>query len=244
MKPEVSICMCSHNRSRLLRNTLESIHAQPCENVEVIICEDGDDGGWTRGVCEEFGARYFQRWDRPDHPYSNPAIPWNIAIRQAQGDILILQNPECRHDSLDVIEKLAAPHREQNHLAVFATVMALNPAGAPWQWYCHPTHNARPFFFCGSIRREVVFRIRGFEEDFEFYGYDDNYFAICMAFSGITPVFRDDVPVQHQWHESTNCFGLQTNEALYNEKVRSLTNGDIEPACNIGREWGRITSKT
>lgn len=238
MNPEVSICMCSYRRAPLLRRTLESIAEQRFPSLEVVVCEDGDDGGATRAVCEEFGARYFQRKNRPDQPYSNPAAPFNIAIRRARGEILILQNPECRHAAPDVIERLAAPHRSESHLAVFAAVMALDVVGNQLLWYCHPRYSARPFFFCGSVRREHVWRIRGFDEDFTGYGYDDDFFALCLNSVGVRFVFRDDVPVEHQWHEGTNCFGLKTNHAMFQKKLQEFSVRG--PESNAGREWGSL----
>lgn len=239
----VSICMCSYRRAALLRKTLESIQRQNYPDLEIIVCEDGDDGGWTRTVCGEFGVRYFQRWDRPNQPYSNPSIPWNIAIRQARGEILILQNPECLHVDERTIEKLVEPHRTEDCAAVFATVAALNPDGRFQQWYCHPRESARPFFFCGSVRRSDVLKIGGFDEDFGRniggYGYDDDDFAFRLSVSGVRFLFRDDIAIHHQWHPlEAGCYGLESNEKLFLEKIRQIGAGERTYEANQGRKWG------
>lgn len=240
---KVSICMAAYKRAPLLRITLESIRRQDADDVEIVVCEDGDDGGWTRSVCEKFGAKYFQRKRRPDQPYSNPAIPTNIAIRQATGELLILQNPECRHAADDVIEKLTAPHRSDRRLAVFATVEALQENGSHWQWYCHPLFRRAPYFFCGSVLRENVIEAGGFDEDFGRgtggYGFDDDFFSLCLAKRGVLFQFRDDIPVKHQWHESTNCFGLESNKVLFDEKVVRLMDNP-EWTANAGQLWGSL----
>lgn len=240
--PEVSIVMCAYKRSALLRKTLESIHAQSYKDFEVLCVEDGDDGGWTRGVCEEFGARYFQRKGRPDCPYSNPSIPWNIGIRNATGNVLILQNPECLHVTPDTIERLVAPHRETDRAVVFASVMALNYDGTPQQWYCHPIHSARPFFFCGSMRREVAHALRGFDEDFQFYGFDDDDMAFRLQAYGCRFDFRPEteILVHHMAHEKAHCYGLQTNETLFQSKLGRFVNKEIGVERNLDREWGSV----
>ncbi len=237
---EVSIVMCAYRRAELLRKTLESIAKQNFPGLEIVVCEDGDDGGWTRGVCEEFGAQYFQRKRAADCPYSNPSAPWNVAIREARGEILILQNPECLHASPDVIERLVAPHRTDHKLAVFASVMALNQDGSPYMWYCHPEHSPRPFFFCGSLRREVAHELRGFDEDFPFYGFDDNDFAFRLQSSGVRFDFRpeNEILVHHLWHPTTGCYGLEVNEQLFSQKMRDYMDGKIGLARNLERAWG------
>lgn len=236
--------MCSYRRAHLLRNTLESIKRQNYPDLEIIVCEDGDDGGATRRVCEEYGARYAQRKDRPDQPYSNPSIPWNIAIRQATGDILILQNPECMHVGEDAIAKLVEPHWLEERVAVFATTAALHPDGRFHQWYCHPKYSARPFFFCGSLRREDVWNVGGFDEDFGRqvggYGYDDDFFAFCLSCSGVRFLFTDQVMVHHQWHEGTNCYGLESNQDLFVRKLGEVQSGIRDFRCNTRRGWGVV----
>lgn len=244
MTPEVSIVMCAYQRAALLRKTLESIARQNFPSLEVVICEDGDDGGWTRGVCEEFGARYFQRKNRPDQPYSNPAIPHNVAIKNALGDILILQNPECLHVTPDTIEKLVAPHRKDDRIATFASVMSLRPDGAADGWYCHPVHSARPFFFCGSLRREVTHTLRGFDEDFGRgvggYGFDDDSFAFRLQIYGVRFQFlpESEVLVHHMAHDKAHCWGLQSNEELFRKKMEQLVSGQIGVAANTEDGWG------
>lgn len=241
--PEVSIVMTAYRRSALLRRTLESIFRQQFSGLEVIVVEDGDDAGWTRGACEEFGAHHFQRKNRPDTPYANPSVPVNIGLRRATGDVIVLQNAECEHISPNTIELLTAPHREKSNLAVFAAVMAMRQDGSESNWYCHPKESPRPFFFCGSLRREWVEKLRGFDERFKWYGFDDDFWALCLQFSGVEFVFRDDIRVNHNWHESAGfCYGIEFNGELYNEQVRALLERRRTPTSNLDREWGSLES--
>lgn len=243
--PEVSIVMPAHNRAPLLHATLESIVRQRFPSMEIIVVEDGRDSGETQRICAQYGVRYFLRKNRPDVPYSNPSVPCNIGLRRACGEVIILQNAECAHAGPDVIERLVAPHRGPGPLkAVFAAVSARKPTGEHDHWYVHPIADAgpRPFFFCGSLRREVVHRLRGLDEDFKFYGWDDDDFALRLAWEGVVFDFRDDVVVHHQWHPGTNCYGLQSNVETYNHKLAQLRAGEIGTARNLNREWGDLDS--
>lgn len=242
--PECSIVITARNRAPLLRATLESIARQKFPSLEVIVVEDGRDNGETEEACVRYGAQYFLRKNRPNVPYSNPAVPVNIGLRRARGEVIILQNAECVHAGPDVIEQMVAPHRTRKNLAVFPAISARTPEGQHWHWYVHSKLDAgpRPFFFCGSVRREIVHRLRGLDEDFKFYGWDDDDFAGRLATEGVEFSFRDDVVVHHQWHPGTDCYGLQTNVEIYNRKMAQFGAGAIGTARNMDREWGSLDS--
>lgn len=242
--PECSIVITARNRAPLLRATLESIARQKFPSLEVIVVEDGKDNGETEEACARYGARYFLRKNRPDVPYSSPAVPCNIGLCRARGEVIILQNAECVHAGPDVIEQMVAPHRTRKNLAVFPAISARTPEGQHWHWYVHSKLDSgpRPFFFCGSVRREIVHRLRGLDEDFKFYGWDDDFFALCLQFAGVNFNFRDDIIVHHQWHPGTNCYGLQSNAELFRLKADGLLSGKRGPESNLGREWGSLDS--
>lgn len=245
MTPEVSIVMTARNRAPLLGVTLETIARQGGFGfAEVIVVEDGRDDGETERLCRFYGARYFLRRNRPNVPYSNPAVPINIGLRQAQGEIVILQNAECRHVG-NVISALAAPHRSAPNLAVFAAVSSLTPEGAHDHWYVHPTLDAgpRPFFFCGSMRRENFIRLEGMDESFKGYGWEDDFFAFQIKRAGIDFRFLGDAVVEHQWHPHSGfCYGIEETAKLYQEKMAAFARGELLIESNAGREWGKCDS--
>lgn len=238
----ISVVMTAYKRADLLAKTLESIKTQSLsEEMEVIVVEDGDDGGATKRACEGY-AKYFQKSKRPDVPYRNPASVINVGLRRAAGEFIVIQNAECYYvEPGNSIDRLVAPVRESHRNVAFASVMALNPDGSGYAWYCHPQESARPFFFCGAIHRSLVEQLRGMDEDFTGYGFDDDNFAIRMQFAGARFIFTD-VRVNHQWHVGTNCYGLETNAQLFNEKVAALVEGRIGVEANVGREWGSLDS--
>lgn len=230
--PTVSIIMTAYNRAPLLNYTLRSIKAQGTD-AEVIVIEDGNDGGCTRRVCETWGARYLQRVDRPDTPYSNQAPLLNAGIRTSRGEVLIIQNAECEHMSSHVIRSLVEPHYVDYDLAVFAASLRLEEE-------VEPTNLTSPYFFCGSVRREWMMGLQGLDEDFKGWGSEDDDLAARMAHVGMRFVYRPDIMTYHQFHGKSDKVGQAENRQLFYDKLDKLQRGQISPVANQGREWGVI----
>ena len=236
--PESSLILTAYNRAAQLERTLKSIYAQSFKDFETIIIEDGDDGGETRKLCERFGCIYLQRKNRPDQPFANPAPLINAGIRKAQGEVLILQNAECRHVSPGAIEALTKRHRENKRLAVFASVIIDDANSEAQYWGSHINHAVSPYFFCGSLRREWVECLRGFDEDFKYWGAEDDDFAWRLQALGIAFEFPADIIVEHQWHPVSKGYRKEENIALFEKHIRPLREGRESPVRNLGRDWG------
>jgi GT2 family glycosyltransferase len=240
--PEASIVITAHNRAALLTNTLNSIEkqAEPWKRELVVIDDASHDD--TDCVCDMFGIdKYFHTGRPPGNHYSNPARPNNIGIRKAFGDLLIIQNAECLHVG-PVIQQFL--ERTKPGTAVFAGVEALTQEGLHQEWYTHSTHNPRPFFFCGAIHRDVLMGIRGFDEDYPYYGYDDNDMADRLTKMGVKFIFADDIQVQHQWHPTSykqeDAARNAVNGLIYADKSKKLQQGHIGVIRNLEKEWGKF----
>lgn len=179
----ISIVMPYWNRGLQLDVTLASIAEQNYPGVEVVLIPDI--------------RQRTQKW-------MNPAPLYNQGIERAQGKILILQNPECKHTP-QTIEKLACVERDE---AIFASCMALNPDGSEDRWYCHGEHRRQPWFFCGSLHKDTALKAGGFNESFTGYGGEDQDFAGRLQRAGCKFIWRDDIVTYHQWHEFTGGVGL------------------------------------
>ncbi len=243
--PEVSIMMTAHKRTQQLRVTLESLCKQTFKDFEVVVVEDGNsDEGRTEVLCSEFNrtdfpVRYFQRTKRSNVYFSNPAVPNNIGLRQCRGDIVVIQNAENYHSLPDNIEKLVQGVRDDRMSTLFASVAAMKADGTFGQWYTHSVHSPRPLYFCQALAMEHVRKMRGFDEDYKYYGFDDNDFADRLAVMGVKFVFRDDIEVIHQWHASTGCaYGANLNQEVYERKTQQLRLYPESYVRNEDREWG------
>lgn len=246
-EPLVSIVMTTHNRAELLDSTLQSIFKQAFNNYEVVIVDDGNDAD-TPVLCgnyiKNFGRpiQYFRLNRKKNAGYNNPAYPNNVGLRQAKGEYVILQNAECRHANNEIIARFVAETGPNE--AVFGQVETLNEYGMGMSFYCHRAlgQGPRPFFFCGCLRREWFNKLRGFDEDYTYYGYDDVDFADRLVKAGVTFKFTD-IEIQHQWHP-ISYNGADPNNSVpmmtYARKTREMNADLIGVERNLDKEWGAL----
>lgn len=241
LNPKVSIVTTTYNRAALLQNTLRSIFSQQFKDFEVIVVDDGNDED-TPLLCEHYPypVRYFKRVREPGTFYSNPSVPNNIGIQKALGDLIILQNSECAHHSPEVIKAFLDQTKEGT--AVFGQVSALTENGVHQMYYTHHIMNPRPFFFCGALHRDVFMKLRGFDENFKYYGYDDDSFALRAAKYGIEFKFSDTILIDHQYHgpsfKPEDAARNIRNQIYFQNWKRRFDAGEETVEVNIGRDWG------
>lgn len=100
MSPRVSIAMAYRDRKAQLVRTLRSIAASAlASEVEVVVA---DDASRPEERVEELAARFsfplhVVRLDPADRWWVNPCVSFNRAIGACQGELLVVQNPECLH---------------------------------------------------------------------------------------------------------------------------------------------------
>ena len=231
--PKVSIVITTYNRAKQLEATLNSIENQPYKDYEVIVIDDGMDAA-TPALCKAHGVDYVHVGR--SGVYRNPAQPINIGLRRAVGDIVILQNAECKHSDPNTIERLISQVTDNN--AVFSLVMDLLEDGRESGIYYCGKLAQRPLFFCGAMKRSWFVRLRGMDEDYPCGGYDDNDFADRLKREGVNIVFSDIV-VHHQWHHRPP-YSTEAALQVYREKSAAMVSGKITTVRNLGREWGAL----
>lgn len=104
---KISIAMPYRNRRDQLYNTLKSIEYSDYKNIEVVIVNDG---------CEDYIDDFKIYFDYPINiinidnnkkKWVNPCVPFNMALKNTTGEVVVLQNPECFHcgDILSFVSK-------------------------------------------------------------------------------------------------------------------------------------------
>ena len=89
--------MAYRNRKRLLINTLNTIRLSAVKDLEVIIADDcSDELERIEDLKYPFPIKVI-RIEPKDKWYFNPCIPYNLAMKEATGEIVVIQNPECLH---------------------------------------------------------------------------------------------------------------------------------------------------
>ena len=192
----VSIVMAYYNRWEQLKQTLESL-ALSMHDFEIIIVDDGsDEDNNLEGYVDPFLDIKVIRINPSEKTWHNPCIPFNIGFKEATGDIIIIQNPECIHVG-DIVD-YAIENMEENKYITFAcysadeektkalsTVYPLlpetvgsilepfnnaHPSGDTQNgWYNHSEYNACALHFCSSIMKKDLERLGGFDEQYANY---------------------------------------------------------------------------
>jgi glycosyltransferase involved in cell wall biosynthesis len=262
--PKVSIVVTTINRAPLLRKTLNSIVSQSFKDYEIVVIDDGTDTE-TPALCAEpwpFTLRYF-RLNRMKKPgYYNQSIVANFGVRQACGEIVILNCAECLHvgnvlqDLVDMVKPDTVALCRADHLNIDGTV---NPAKTD---YMNIVREHQALFFCGAIYKDWFYRLRGFDETYErFYGADDNDFSDRLLYAGAKFVYPTSSYVQHQWHpiatadplkkengewltkEELGKTLLESQQAAHRYQVKNTADmkaGLLSPIRNRASEWGKI----
>ena len=231
----ISIVVPTFNRPNQLNNTLASIVRQSYKDLEIIVVDDGTDEE-TQNVCQSYNVKYIKLIRPLSDLVRTPARPYNVGIRNAKGDVIILQNAECKHIDLNTIEKLVSMLTDTN--VVFAKVFALNTAGQVINLYCGKD-NPRPFFFCGAIKKMWLEKLRGFDEEYTHSGYDDDDMGARLAKEGLTFHFSE-IEVHHQWHEQAGRIDFEPFQQMYSSKCALMAAGTLGTARNLDREWGSL----
>jgi glycosyltransferase involved in cell wall biosynthesis len=205
--------MSYYHRKEQLDKTLESIHASEVNDYELIIV---DDASPTPLVCDE--ARVI-RVEPSEKWYHNPCIPYNRGFKEAKGDIVIIQNPECYHVG-DVLAY--ARDRARKGLYLSFACYALN-RNESWLlqhegrmpkladrmfkrpedngWYNHRQHRPVGFHFCSAIMKEDLEMLGGFDERYAGgVGYDDDDMAKRIQKIGMRIDIVQNPYVLHQFH--------------------------------------------
>jgi len=219
---KISIVTAYYNRRQLLINTLKSISKTSHDDFEVIVVDDGSTEENKIGdLPNEFPFLKVIRVEPEDKWYINPCVPFNRGFKEASGEIVILQNPECFHTS-DIISYVKTNLVEEDYF-VFgcyslseektnqitesienALNITLNNRTVGYDgddgWYNHSIYRPKAYHFTSAIFKSKLDQLGGFDERYALgYGYDDDEFLHRLR--NICQVKMIDNPVVlHQHH--------------------------------------------
>ena len=100
MSKKISIVMAYYNRKEQLEFTLKTIADSNYKNKEVIIVDDAsDDDQRIESLVNNFLNLDIKiiRINEIDKKHINSCIPYNVGIKNASGEIIVIQNPEVCH---------------------------------------------------------------------------------------------------------------------------------------------------
>lgn len=243
--PKYSIIMPYLHRYQHLKNTLVSFehHYEDRDDYEIIIVEDlknYQDVG-EHALLQLLIDQYEDVIDIKHIQYTrqncyNPAEMFNRAVEQAQGEYIVLTNPECYHESdilggfdkyieEDPIQYVICACKSIVHVPDVQHFEQIKQA-IDQMWYVHSEHYPRKIHFCTCISKENYTKVNGFDTDYlEGIGFEDDDFVKRVETAGITMTHADELVVLHQDHSRSYGVSHQDltkiNKQIYDNKWRN-----------------------
>lgn len=176
--------------------------------------------------------------------YSNPATLFNQGAKLANGDYLIITNPEVFHKE-NILKGLDSIIKEKGECYIVCSCLSGDIENkfiddfesfniTPKMWYQHSQYRNALFHFCSCISKKKYFEIGGFDERYKNgVAYDDDQFRDDVGRSGILFVISDNLLTIHQNHENAFKYfdfdkRLKRNKTLYSMIKQNKTNEEID----------------
>lgn len=237
----ISIVTAYYNRKDLFYRTIKSITKSKFKDIEFIAVDDGSDPEHRiEELVDEFPFLRVIRIDPKDKWYVNCCVPFNMAIREAKGDIIVLQNPECLHVG-DVLTYINEHVNDSNYISISAygldkettevidelpDDLILKLPQRPYMgyrtlgWYNHSKFRPEAWHFCSAMTRNNMGKLNGFDERYaNGVACDDSEFLLRIQRLGLKIRITEDVSVIHQYHPSSCTL---PNEAQLWEKNKMI----------------------
>ena len=229
----ISIVMGFFDRHIQLERTLRTIKKSLYQDYEIIIVDDASDKPL---ILSDERVRVI-RIEKENKWWVNPCIAYNIGFKEAKGDIILIQNPECRHDG-DILTFVANNIEKNIYLSipVFAadsTTTELIEQGKELshselsvgsKWLNHPYYRPLNFHFCTAIIKEDLDELGGFDERYaDGIAFDDTELIRRIYRKGMQIKTCEYPYAIHQWHSSghwNNPALFKKNERLYEKEYR------------------------
>lgn len=131
---QVTVVLCTYNRSTSLATALESVAASvmPKSVDWTVLVVDNNSKDDTRKVVEDFSGRHPGRFRYLFEPRQGKSNALNTGIREAGGDVLAFMDDDVIVDSL-WLRSLTEPFHDPSCSGVAGRVL-LDPAFSPPRW--------------------------------------------------------------------------------------------------------------
>jgi len=229
-----SILIPYYKRALQLQSTLKSFDHfyRDRKDVEIILIIDNKNNNQDMEnlstVLDVFKHLSIIRVSGTQMESFSPASNYNIGAKRADGEFLILTNPEAMH-AVDImkgvdeeLEKSKDNYIVCSCLSVTSKYIPVEKLGSvDGKWYQHSNYRNTGCHFCSIISRENYKKIGGFSEEFSVgVGFDDDDFRNKVKQAGITFIYRDDLVTLHLFHEqaSSDMDKFRHNQSLYYAK--------------------------
>ena len=207
-------------RKSMLHNTLVSFlhHYRGREDYEVIILEDHknisekNEHDALLNIVSSFSPHIkICHIETSFKDCWAPSRMFNAGAKNANGDFLVLTNPECFHLT-NVLAGFDLEISKNPDVYIIAACLNASCSGIvnkfedfkyePKNWYQHSKHNNRKLHFCSMISKKLYNKIGGFDEGYDRgYGREDVDFLRTIIAKKIVVLANDNIMVIHMKHQ-------------------------------------------
>jgi hypothetical protein len=213
----ISIVMTSHERSKQVYFTLDTIHKCVYKDIQIILVDDStnDPVDVNRLYKYDFNIELI-RINRSIKNWGNPCINYNIGFEFVRGGKVIIQNSEVCYigDILTYINdtiidnkyyvfdvKASRNHQTNEHIYNKALTIDIYNEDIWDMWYQHYVHRDFHYHFLCAMTRTTFNKIGGFSYDYSFgSGYDDNDLLIKIK--------QQHIQIINVYHDVFNIGGI------------------------------------
>ncbi|MGD1861205.1 MAG: glycosyltransferase family 2 protein [Leptolyngbyaceae cyanobacterium] len=197
----ISIVIPVHNGGESFKKCLKSLAAVRDSFFELIIVVDGGtDDSWQ--VAESSGAKVIRLPQA-----GGPARARNLGAAAAQGDVIFFVDADvCVHAT--TVEQVAIAFQQDPHLAALIGSYDDAPGAANFlsqyrnllHHFVHQTASTRATTFwgaCGAVRRDVFFKVGGFDERYRQPSIEDIELGYRLTAANYPINLKKDIQVKH-----------------------------------------------
>lgn len=224
-KYDISIVMGYYNRKPQTINTLNYFENYKNYKYEVIIVDDNSTPEHQLDDIIKnytFPIKYIKITAEEKGNRINPCVTYNTGFKEAEGERVIIQNPECIHRG-NILEYVNTKLTYDDYMAfscyncssfeltqeLLNNISLINDPAFhrrnKFTWYNHPIFRPVHYHFCAAIMNDNLKLLGGFNEEFaKGVWYDDNEILLSIKqnlnlnIKTIDP--NEGGFVIHQWH--------------------------------------------
>lgn len=224
-KYDISIVMGYYNRKPQTINTLNYLENYKEYNYEVIIVDDNSTPDHQLDDIIKiytFPIKYIKITAEEKGNRINPCVTYNRGFKEAEGERVIIQNPECIHRG-NILGYVKTNLTYDDYIAfscyncsshdltqeLLNNISLINDPSFhkrnQFTWYNHPIARPVHYHFCAAIMNDNLKLLGGFNEEFaKGHSFDDNEILLSIKqnlnlnIKTIDP--NEGGFVIHQWH--------------------------------------------
>jgi len=213
---KASIIIPSFNRDNLLKHTLNSYTRQTIfKDIEIIVVDDFPFTDSCQNLCKQYNVNFIST-KRNNSDWRGPCISINIGVKKATADIIVITNAEMYILDNNSLENLINMVNKND--LFYSTASFIKDDDGRFLNGLESNNifngdinnfpnlrNTLPFFM--AIRKDIVFEIRGYDEEFcNGVGADDRDFVERIQKYGCSMKVSDS-KIIHLYHPRKHWTG-------------------------------------